>query len=1609
MGKLSRSAVKNNKSGQLSLDRFFAKPTQKFCDLEIKPKVDENVAVKNADISKVEDRDFKCMKLGDQSKMVSGMKKHQETNNPEKSLANGMMINIPKCGDDIPPIPGENPQDVVDSKSIIDGQQNSEIMVIPSTPDTGDMVDELTPKTSQGSSLYPTHIVPETPTSQMKSSRFASRRHQARQEKDKKTEVKEEMFHLNSELEKENKLKIIIQEKPDEVKSLISKETNRNSTNERGMKLSRGYKKALRTKTMTVSPKMTDDNETVLLQPVHDILNKKSKNKRLFSNVGLDKHQDAIDSRNDQGSVALNSNLSDDDFLNAGLEEVFQKCSKMQDRHSSRVSNKIPKIPKRKSFQKTADVQEKKFDTSFKPFKPYLKRSSTRGISPNEKRKPSSNHRNPFAKENLINDLSGTCVKSLFPDIKRSENGTFCICPEHNVMNDDSSEIVEGSNTGDFNNLGAAEDSNADGDAVDTGVSKGSNADNFDELDIVKDSNGEYVDVGDVGIVEGSNTDDLDESDDFYCAYFVKDRTNGDFVDPSVDVATSLLSELRKHDMRTPIKMNTTQDMLSPATKAFLESMDNSWLDEEEEESAMCTDLSKSFSALSPFKSQPTQANRQPEFPDLNRYVIMHVDEENFEKVVHVRSVLDNTLKECRLTGMWNQTPLHEGMLVAIHGTFDASNHIVINQNDNFIVVKPDMLLTGTAISGSIRCKRRSVLRERFKGADSSNKAMLCGTILHEVFEKAISKRTFTRELLEATAMEVLITPAIMNDMFKIGLGDQDVLDVVEEYIGPITAWANKYYCSIPKKSSSVDVKFPNEMKASKSSICVSDLKDIEENVCSPRWGIKGKVDLTVEVKIHREKSQPRQQTLTLPLELKTGRETNSIEHRTQLLLYSFLLSELGSSSELGFLLYLKTGSMISVPAAHMDKRELINLRNQLAYYISQAPSKGDNEEDWQLPGLPEPIQETFTCTRCSELHHCALLHRLEQNPITLNENIASHYQAQLEHLKDYELQYFRDWFLMCMLEHTAAEERKINSEMWMVDAWTREKRDQCYSGMLLTNCRPGDRSGQYLLTFKRKPLHHSNIPLSSVQMAVGQRLAVTKEKTKEVAICVGFMVEVTCDKVVIASDRAMKMSDTSAVYRLDKDDSYNSMASSLVNLANFMRNDAFSFHLRQLVLNREQPIFKENTISLPVTAQKQVNKIIDALNQDQRCVIDKVLRSEDYTLVVGMPGTGKTTTIVALVRILMHYGLSVLLTSYTHSAIDNILLKLCKHDVKFIRLGRSLSIHPDIRCFSEETVAVQAKNIANLTHIYNTVPVVATTCLGSKHAIFSKRKFDVCIVDEASQISQPVCLGPLLHAACFVLVGDHHQLPPLVQSKHAKLLGMDTSLFKHLATTQPDATVSLTLQYRMNFDIMKLSNILVYEGALQCGSDEIARSQLVLTKWDEYRNVHLRSSQPKWLLKLVDPKSTVQFLNMDDVMKEGQSSGSTNQNEANVIIKLVDALHKCGCKGSGIGVVSPYRNQCLLIKSMLAGLAIDTSKLEVNTIDKYQGRDKEVIIVSFVKVSTQGELLHDIRRLNVALTRAKRKLLLIGSYKALKGYDPLCNLLIHLKQHGLLTTCSES
>ncbi|KAK9542627.1 hypothetical protein VZT92_000471 [Zoarces viviparus] len=994
-----------------------------------------------------------------------------------------------------------------------------------------------------------------------------------------------------------------------------------------------------------------------------------------------------------------------------------------------------------------------------------------------------------------------------------------------------------------------------------------------------------------------------------------------------------------------------------------------------------------------------------------NRYWVVDVEERPGLKALTIScSKSLHPTETCLLKDGWETTPVCCGAVVHLEGCSDGGCWVV-DRERGFLVLLPDNLISGTSISNSIRCMRRAVLGDMFKSFDGGSKQMLNGTMVHEVFQRAATAKDFSLETLSKMADQALCRPQYLGDMYSLGVSQEEMKQELHDYLPSLEHWAKEYLSSPTPKA--ISLKINSRCQDSATVVTIAELADIEENVWSPRFGLKGKIDLTARVRIQKPRSGScrTSEERTVPLELKTGKESNSIEHRSQVILYTLMSLE-RYNSEAGFLLYLKTGSLHPVVASHMDRRELLKLRNTLVHHIHNCVEKEAKRS--RLSKLPDILTDRQTCQYCPQKRNCALYERVvDGGSADVCEDVVRDFlQQETGHLIPPHLSYFSHWLLLCCLEAASMEAKNGRKRVWLQTAEESEKNGSCVGNVQLSGPVAVQSEGVFLHRFQRG----SVVPqegLASSGLASGDRIVVSDQKGRLVGLATGYLREVSRTSISCTLDRDLSKF-SGVLFRLDGDEGVVGLSTHLTNLSRLMENSQDSDRLRELVVDLRPPEFIYNLSSvLPREAKDTVANILKGLNKPQKQAMKKVLLSKDYTLIVGMPGTGKTTTICTLVRILHACGFSVLLTSYTHSAVDNILLKLKRFRVGFLRLGQGQKVHPDILPYTEESARKKGVHtLSELEQLYNKELVVATTCMGIKHPIFTRRRFDFCIVDEASQISQPICLGPLFYAKRFVLVGDHQQLAPIVQNKEARSLGMDESLFKRLEL-HSEAVVQLNVQYRMNRQIMSLSNSLMYEGRLECGSERTATALLTLpfllsvqSELSSYSKSHPQHDLA-WIHATLLPSSPVCFLDcsMVPAVESVEKGGVSNHTEAALVHKLLSLLIKAGCKPSDIGVIAPYRQQLKSISALLQSSAF--TGVEVNTVDKYQGRDKSLIIFSFVRSTAEegnlGELLKDWRRLNVAITRAKHKLLMVGSATTLRRYAPVEKLLNHLQQEDMI------
>jgi DNA replication ATP-dependent helicase Dna2 len=678
-------------------------------------------------------------------------------------------------------------------------------------------------------------------------------------------------------------------------------------------------------------------------------------------------------------------------------------------------------------------------------------------------------------------------------------------------------------------------------------------------------------------------------------------------------------------------------------------------------------------------------------------------------------------------------------------------------------------------------------------------------------------------------------------------------------------------------------------------------------------------------------------------------------------------------------------------------------------------------------------LKSKHMCGKCYAKTSCFIYHRLADDGDGESSGMNEKFDELVKHLTPDHEEFFVKWENLLTKEEK--ESQKTKRELWTMTSAEREKKSRCFGDVIIEEGSASvdtdnPKINRFHYTFVKQN-HPAGFSFLESELTVGEPIVVSDEEG-HFALAIGYVTAVKRRRISVAVDRRLhnarirqpgfdendnqtfasimevahegatqdethgKIKEPPIRYRLDQDEFSNGMATVRNNLVQMMADDVFgSRQIRRLIVDLQAPRFKSVPTQYTISDR-------DSLNVDQHRAIEKVMSAQDYALVLGMPGTGKTTTIAHIIRALTSQGKSVLLTSHTHTAVDNILLKLKGDKIPILRLGAPAKVHPEVQEFA--ILAGQPmKTFDEIKDAWHGTPIVGTTCLGINHPIFHERTFDYCIVDEASQITLPICAGPIRMARTFVLVGDHNQLPPVVRNEEAREGGLDVSLFKLLSDTHPQSVVNLEHQYRMCEDIMTLSNTLIYNGKLRCGTEKLRKRKLDIPRMEALKQRHYDASTfhaatPRsfcaapgrcWLYDLLESEARVRFINTDTILpqvrEEAQGKRIVNSAEVRIVSQLVDSLLTVGVPESEIGVMTHYRAQLFLLKEKLKGYA----GVEMHTTDRFQGRDKEVIVLSLVRSNEAcniGDLLKDWRRINVAFTRAKTKLLVIGSKTTLKG-----------------------
>lgn len=432
------------------------------------------------------------------------------------------------------------------------------------------------------------------------------------------------------------------------------------------------------------------------------------------------------------------------------------------------------------------------------------------------------------------------------------------------------------------------------------------------------------------------------------------------------------------------------------------------------------------------------------------------------------------------------------------------------------------------------------------------------------------------------------------------------------------------------------------------------------------------------------------------------------------------------------------------------------------------------------------------------------------------------------------------------------------------------------------------------------------------------------------------------------------------------------------------------------------------------------------SLNHSQNEAVSKILAADDVAIVHGPPGTGKTTTLVQAIKaIIKRDNKQVLVVAPSNTAVDLLTEKLSEQGLNVLRIGNPVRVSDKLVSLTLDSkmsahagmkdikkMKKQANEYRNLAHKYkrnfgkaereqrkalfdeahkiikevenieqyitndllSKAQVIAATLVGANHYTVRHLKYDTVVIDEAGQAIEPACWIPILKAKKLIMAGDHFQLPPTIKSNEAAVAGLSTTLLEKTAALYPQAVTLLEEQYRMNEMIMRYPSIVFYGDKLKA-NNAVAH--------------HL----------LFENDTALNFIDTAGCGFDEKLEGTSvsNPEEASFLFKHFTgyineiAKHYSVENFPSIGIISPYKQQVILLQEEINNIQeiqpyLD--KIAVNTIDSFQGQERDIIYISLTRSNSENKIgfLTDVRRMNVAITRARKKLVVIGDSATLSA-----------------------
>ena len=819
----------------------------------------------------------------------------------------------------------------------------------------------------------------------------------------------------------------------------------------------------------------------------------------------------------------------------------------------------------------------------------------------------------------------------------------------------------------------------------------------------------------------------------------------------------------------------------------------------------------------------------------------------------------------------------------------------------SWVVVEPDFLVDVTGIRAWVQCPRMYYLN-KLQGVPLKY-PVVKGTVVHEVFG----------DLLRGGDLDEAVENRVADAALDIGLLGLDADEVAEEVranAAAIEAWLQQ------------------------GTLTETDSWRSEQTLISETFGIKGRADA-----VRRG----------APVELKTGKNTKGeprFQDKVQAACYALLLGEFADAGapaadggaadapidgggetaaaipDTGTLIYTKNAALDrSEASGDLSPAKDFSIGRGFAEYVLRERNHlAAMEHDHSVP---TGYEAEAKCEYCFEQDPCmAVAGRLEQEAKAgAIPGIA---------VPDEEQAYF-DRFYRAI----EAERREVHREYRKL--WEQSARERADDDRALVDLEPAGRErradGRWVLRAHRPGEAVSKIREGDLVLASEGHPTRTKAELARVESLGG-----ADDAVVLTADEPLD------VRRLDVYPSELTVDRQLNALHDAIL--AGDEERKDVLFGRREPAFRD-----------EHGTYIDN-NAAQDEAVNLALNAEDFALVHGPPGTGKTYTLATLVRALVERGERVLLSAFTNRAVDNALEALREQGFEdVLRVGSESGVRADMH----EHLLDETGDPDRVAGDLREAPVVAATTTSCGSRAVKSREFDVAVVDEAGQLTEPGTFLATNRADRFVLVGDHQQLPPVVRAEN----DLRESLFERLIEAHPDAGVMLTRQYRMSQRVQWFASEEFYDGELRPATPEVAGQRLG----------DLPGVNPGRLPESL--RDAVSFVDPD-----GRQVGNTNPAEADAVADAVRSYLDAGVAAADIGVIAPFRAQVAEI-----GKRLDGTGVTVDTVDRFQGSAKEVIVVSVVATGTvESPVFEDHRRMNVALTRAKKAVALVGDRDALES-----------------------